>query len=373
MIGHPVAGASLGSSLGASLSKWLGAGDYSVSQNSIVQRAASSVPMMHSTNQTTVIRHRELVCQVTGSTTFSVVASLVLNPGLSTSFPWLSGIAQQYQEYAWKGLVFHFVPTSGSAVSNTSAALGSVMIQTSYRSNDSAPTSKISMMNEYWANEVVPFESMAHPIECDPKENPFQIHYVRGGTIPSGDPLLYDTGVTYVAVQGQQSAYALGDLWVTYEVELKKPLISSNVTSLNDMYQARFSGTSAALPFDTATSWSFTGSLPITTTTAGAINIPSGLPGIFNVNVMFAPSGSFTGFNMSSAPTYSNAAGYNFGGSAVSTLGMIMSGGTTTVASYCTQFQVTDPTKSAIVTLPTPGITGAVAATHLEVSYIPLA
>ena len=43
---------------------------------------------------------------------------------------------------------------------------------------------------------------------------------------------MYDLGVTHVAVSGQQANdVVLGDLWVTYEVELKKPILYSNVTS----------------------------------------------------------------------------------------------------------------------------------------------
>jgi hypothetical protein len=43
---------------------------------------------------------------------------------------------------------------------------------------------------------------------------------------------MYDLGVTHLAVSGQQSTGAvLGDLWVTYEIELKKPILSSNTTS----------------------------------------------------------------------------------------------------------------------------------------------
>lgn len=136
MVGMPQTGGSVGSSLGASLSKWLGAGDYSVSQNTIVQKAAQGIPMMHNTGQSVTVRHKEFVCSIAGSTNFTIQRTLTLNPGLAGTFPWLSGIAQNFQEFNIKGAVFHYVPTSGTAVSSTSSALGSVMIQTTYRSND---------------------------------------------------------------------------------------------------------------------------------------------------------------------------------------------------------------------------------------------
>lgn len=239
MLGHGELGRQAGSSLGAALSRWLGTGDYSVTSNSLVSRLKSteSVPMMHVNNQSVIIRHREFVGEVRGSTTFAIAQTHVLNPGLSASFPWLSAVANSFQEYKIRGMVYHYVPSSGIAVTGSSA-LGTVMIYTSYRSNDSPPGQKVELLNEYFASESVPSESFCHPIECDPKENPFNIQYVRAREVPAGDNrLLYDHGVTYVATSGQQSAgTALGDLWVTYEVELKKPIVTSNVTARDDAF-----------------------------------------------------------------------------------------------------------------------------------------
>jgi len=236
MLGSPSTGSAVGSSLGAAISKWLGAGDYTVGTNSVVRsslKAASSVPMMHADGQSIIVRHKEYLGEVLSATSFTVQQSFPLNPGLQSTFPWLAGIAVKFQEYRIKGMVFHYIPTSGSAVSSTNAALGSVMLQTSYRSTDAPPTSKVEMLNEYCSNEAVPCEPFAHPIECDPKENPFNVQYVRSGPVAPGETqLMYDLGQTHVAVAGCQTAgNVLGDLWVTYEVELKKPMVSSNVTN----------------------------------------------------------------------------------------------------------------------------------------------
>jgi hypothetical protein len=204
-IGHPLAGGAAGSSLGAALSRWLGAGDYRVGTNSIVQRSlksADSIPMMHNEAQSVVIRHREYLGEIRGNTSYTIEQSYQINPGNSKTFPWLSGIAVRFQEYRIKGMVYHYIPSSGAAVSGTNAALGTVMLSTSYRSNDSPPASKVEMLNEYCSNEAVPSEAFCHPIECDPKENPFNVQYVRSGDVPPEDSrLLYDLGVTYVAIK----------------------------------------------------------------------------------------------------------------------------------------------------------------------------
>lgn len=235
-LGHGEAGAGVGTGLGATLSRWLGSGDYDVASNSIVSRldASGQVPSMHKNSQTVTVRHKEFLTEVTGSTVFELQRSFSINPGLGATFPWLAAVAAQYSEYKIKGMVYHYVPTSGNAVSSTNAALGSVMLQTTYRANETPPTSKVEMLNEYWSSESKPSEAFCHPIECDPKENPFNIQYIRTGTLAATDNvLLYDLGTTHLAVSGQQANdIVLGDLWVTYEIELRKPRLS-NLTGDN--------------------------------------------------------------------------------------------------------------------------------------------
>lgn len=232
LFGHADLGGATGHQLGAMASRWLGFGDYQVARNSILTKSADSVPYMHKADQSIVLRHREFVGTVTSTQNFTVQYQLPLNPGMTT-FPWLASIAAKFQEYKFRGAVFHYIPASGAAISGTNSALGTIMMQTTYRASDSAPASKVEMLNEYCANEVVPSESAIHPIECDPKQNPFSVQYVRTASVPSGESVLnYDLGKTFLATQGQQAdGNYLGDLWVTYEIELSKPTYSSNVTA----------------------------------------------------------------------------------------------------------------------------------------------
>jgi hypothetical protein len=317
MLGAPAAGSAVGSSLGAAISRWLGAGDYTVGTNSIVKsslKAASSIPMMHNSGQSVVIRHREFLGEVYSSVNFDVKASYILNPGNSRTFPWLSGIAKNFQEYSFKGLVFHYVPASGNAVSGTSPTLGTVMLQTSYRSTDSAPSTKAEMLNEYCSNEVVPMDTMAHPVECDPKENPFNVQYVRTLAVAPGETqLMYDLGVTHVATSGQLAGNnVLGDLWVTYEVELKKPLVSSNVTTEFVSAMVARSGTiTTSTLVDNA----------IVSGNGGFIIAAPGASGFSGNTMTFAPgqtgdylisvtlSGNLTSLTWNSSPTLVNCLG----------------------------------------------------------------
>jgi hypothetical protein len=245
LIGYGEEGKTMGRDLGAALSRWLGTGDYSVRVNSLVTNSSASIPQMHKTGQSIVVRHKEYLCDViSGSgtpTEFTIGERFYLNPGLSSTFPWLSTIASQFQEYTWRGMVFHYVPTSGHSVASTNTALGTVMLHTDYRVTAPQPTSKMELLNEYFAGDARPSESFCHPIECDPKENPYNVQYVRTGAVPSGeDPKSYDLGVLNVATQGfPAAATTAGELWVTYEVELRKPQISvGGPTASSNIYSS---------------------------------------------------------------------------------------------------------------------------------------
>jgi hypothetical protein len=250
---------------------------------------------MHNQNQSVVVRHREFLGEIKGSTAFTIQGEYVINPGMSSTFPWLSGIAANFQEYRFKGVVFHYVSTSGTAVSGTNPAIGSVMMQTTYRSNDVPPATKIDMLNEYWACESGTAEAFAHPIECSPKENPFSTQWIRTTSVPTGDNmLLYDLGKMFIATSGQPAAgNPIGDLWVTYEVELRKPVTSSNVTSTNLFYQCKWNvggGSWFANPVSAPQ-----GNLNLTIdTSAPKISLPVGLRGTFLVCASFTMTGTST-------------------------------------------------------------------------------
>lgn len=232
--GQPSLGGTLGAGAGAALSRWMGQGDYTINSNSLwAGKTSNSIPAVHRTDQSIRVSHREFLTRITGSTSYAVRARFNLNPGLSSTFPWLSQIATRFQEYRIHGLVFHYIPTSGAAVSSTNPALGAVMMQTSYRASDSAPTSKVELLNEYWSTETIPSEPCFHPIECDPKQSVFPSQWVRSADPPSGESvMLYDLGVTTIAVEGMPaSGNVTGDLWITYDVELRKPLVTSDVVS----------------------------------------------------------------------------------------------------------------------------------------------
>lgn len=216
-------GSAVGRNAGAWVSKVIGSGDYSVSNNSLV---TTGVPEFAKAKRIVTIKHREYLGDITGSTAFSS-RSWSLNPGDDTTFPWLSGVASNFQQYRFKGLLFEFVSTSADALNSTNTALGTVVMATQYNVNRPNFVSKQEMEAYEFSCSTRPSASLLHPIECNPDETPMTHLYVRSGTVPSGeDARMYDLGKFQLATVGMQAAATIGELWVTYDIELLKPRLN---------------------------------------------------------------------------------------------------------------------------------------------------
>lgn len=169
-----------------------------------------------------VIANREFIRDVTTTgSVFALLESLEINPGLAGTFPWLSQIAQQFQEYEIQGMMFHFVSTSGNL--STTQALGEVVFATRYNVRSNKPTNKQQMLINGFARSAVPSADIIHPIETSKTQTPLTHLYVRSGNVPDDQKHVYDFAVTDIATQGQSAAVTLGELWVTYQVGLFKP------------------------------------------------------------------------------------------------------------------------------------------------------
>lgn len=217
-----------------------GFGDYAAPafkprQNSIMSEMLSNgPPSMHSTNaRSFIFRHREYLGDVqTGSAGAFNINNYYINPGLPSSFPWLSQIASNFEQYRFNGLVYEFKSTSADALNSTNTALGVVIMVTDYNAGDDNFGNKQEMENHEFASSARQSCSMLHPIECKKSQTPVSELYIRNGPVPSGeDPRLYDLGNFQIATQGQQgSSVNIGELWVTYEVEFFKPQLGGLTT-----------------------------------------------------------------------------------------------------------------------------------------------
>jgi hypothetical protein len=220
----PIPGASaFGRKAGAFLSRITGMGDYEVRENTLFH---GQVPEFGKGHHSVSIRNREFLGDVTGSTAWTTT-NFTINPGVVSTFPWLSKMSHLYQQYTIKGLIFEFRSTSATALNSTNTALGTVVMATRYNVYDEPFASKLEAENHDFSTSNRPSESMIHPIECDPRETPYTTHFVRnGGLSASEDQRLYDWGVFTIATVGMQASSTIGELWVSYDIEFIKPRLN---------------------------------------------------------------------------------------------------------------------------------------------------
>lgn len=233
-----LAGTFLGGKLGHLIEKITGFGDYKIVSNSIMKGGMSPPQIVNSVNKGGfIVRHREYISEVLANIDFTIL-KYPLNPGQSITFPWLSQIAANFDQYRFRGVLFEFKSTSSDAVlsSATSSALGSVNMATDYDAIDSPYTNKREMLNSLFANSTKPSCNLIHPIECKRSQTPMTLQYVRTGAFPPNtDARMYDLGNFYMATEGMQaSGGTLGELWVTYEVEFFKQQVAS--VAQNDLF-----------------------------------------------------------------------------------------------------------------------------------------
>lgn len=248
---HPIAGF-LGGKLGHLVEQVTGFGDYKVESNSILKGGMSPPQVVNAVDKGgVIIRHREYLGDIKATQAFTL-QSFLIQPGLADTFPWLSQIANSYEQYRLRGVLFEFKSTSSDALlsSSTSTALGSVSMSTDYDVADNPPSSLRQMLNFEYSCSSKPSCSFIHPIECKKALTAQSMLYTRSTAVPAGfDQRLYDFARFNIATEGMQAdGGVLGQLWVTYEVELYKQQF--NYVGLTDHF--RFSAISSSRPLGSA-------------------------------------------------------------------------------------------------------------------------
>lgn len=266
MFGSANTGSKIGKWLGSGIGSIFGSGDYTLmgpqpSYN--VMTNSTQIPQFSQTRQSTQVCHREYLGDIIGTAGFNNTA-YPLNPGVAGTFPWLSTVAQNFQEYKFHGLIFEFRPLITDFV--TSGAPGVVVMATNYNADSPTYGSKQQMENSEFAVSVKPTNALIHGVECKINETILPHRYVRTGAVPAAQDLrLYDYGNFQFATQANP-IQDLGELWVSYCVEFLKPQLPLDIggdVSSQHLYKTLASGNISPLGGNTITN---VGSLGVTTT-----------------------------------------------------------------------------------------------------------
>jgi len=177
-------------------------------------------PMIKGNYRSTRIQHKELIASIVGTTAFSILPAntFALNPGLATSFPWLSTQAAGWEQYKFHKLKFCFLTRTSTATP------GSCMLIPDYDAADSAPlTEQIASAYRDVVEEAPWIPEFC--LSLDPKSmmEPGNRKFIRTGPLASNlDVKTYDSGVVYIATT-DGTAVNWGKLWVEYDVEFFIP------------------------------------------------------------------------------------------------------------------------------------------------------
>lgn len=178
---------------------------------------------------TITISHKEYVADVFGPESAGVFQNLTygINPALPGTFPWLSQLAANYEEYTIKQLIFTFRSTVTDFVASN-GQVGTVLMATQYNANDAPFASKSEMLEYAGAASCKVSQPMLSGVECDPAQlSGSQGKYTRSGPVPPEEDIkTYDVGTLNIATSNTPAQFnnqAIGELWVSYTVELRKP------------------------------------------------------------------------------------------------------------------------------------------------------
>lgn len=179
------------------------------------------------------VRHCEFLDDViTQGVSYSNNGIWIINPGNPDTFPWLSSIAGNFEEYQFNSLKFMYRSTAGNAINSTNLALGVVIGTVDYNITHGAFSSKAQQDNFEGTVSSKPSANFTVPVLCKKKNNVLGRLYVSSETTVAQvtalntiaqDPRFKHLGGFQIGTSGFQAATTVGELWVEYDVSLYKP------------------------------------------------------------------------------------------------------------------------------------------------------
>jgi len=290
------AGAAAGSAAGMLLAQGIksltGFGDYTVRKNSF---SPGAPPLIRNHKNypsgAVLMSHHEYLGDLISSSTANTfkLQNFTVNPGLSSTFPFLSQIAQNFQEYRVIGMLFEYRSMSADALNSTNTALGSVIMASNYDASKANYASKAEMEQSQFHQSFKPSESCVHLVECHPASAVLSELYIRTGAVGSNQDIRFSDLLNFqIASTGCQGTNVnLGEIHVSYEVLLLKPILYQSLGQ--DIGYAKFNsntGVTNAVPFGTGNSVPSSGNLECTISASGLVLTIPQLPFLQSYMIM---------------------------------------------------------------------------------------
>jgi len=239
------------------------------------------------------IEHTEYIGDLISSATANTFLAQAygINAANEGTFPWLSQVAIQFQEYKFDKLLFEYRPLvseSSSSAAGNLLSMGSVQLATQYNSSVGPYPNKATMAESDFSVTCKPSDHAMHAVECEARYNPLGIFYNSAQTsltvgANSSDIRMQNLGIFQIASSGIPtggSALDLGEIWVHYKVKLFKPQLNAGLAAVQSSH---YFGTAA------------TGA-PATTTPFGP-NVVAAIQPVSAANNLLALTFSTTAFS----------------------------------------------------------------------------
>jgi hypothetical protein len=167
------------------------------------------------------IRHQEYLGDVISgsSTSYTTLLTYIMQPGDPNSFPWLSALASRYQRYKWHSITLQYI--SESPTSTT----GAVVLGFDHNAAATTPSTKQQMMELQDSIRCNAWDGCALAVSGskDLLYTNIGSVYPDGPTGSSADIKTFAGGVFWVGTTGVPATTTLGEIYVTYDVELINP------------------------------------------------------------------------------------------------------------------------------------------------------
>lgn len=190
------------------------------------------------------VTHKEFITTVSTSVAWAVSLRYRLNPGSSAAFPWLSGVAVNFETYKFRKLVFHYVTRASSTT------IGSLLFAPDYDAEDAQYTSETQMANNTNSRECPLWSNLSIPLSPQRMNASYKQHFVMSDgrfNTTSQDTKTIDVGSFQI---GGEAAIAgpHGKLWVEYQVDLMTPQVATEASSLQGGGSIDFNSFNVAAP-----------------------------------------------------------------------------------------------------------------------------
>ena len=217
------------------LSGYIGRGAYAT-RNGLISGGADTMPRMQHINDETgslIVSHRERLMDVFAPSDSGFHQDVfTVSPGIEKTFPWLSQIAANYEEYELMQCVFEYDGHSLVGINDALEVQGSLIMATQMNVKDKPFRDRHEMERFPHASKCAQHGSMVHGVECDPRKIQGDGHrYIRmGGLAKDEDARDFDHAKFTIGQYNTPTELAgkeIGQLFVYYTVKLMKPKISS--------------------------------------------------------------------------------------------------------------------------------------------------